>query len=217
MKKISQDWYQVRIFTKNLRKSKDTEYFWSVDIIGDIVKKFTETYPKVRFWFTKYYCPLSADGVDSEGLPTEFLDVKSDCIWSRSLRFRFKPTDKKQISFLKNLLDDKKESYWYKKIVEYNHMDDLCGQRFSGSKKIKDRKRRGDIVQHMLEYNSRLILDCIYLQDNEWKIETSDDPNNRAFGNISRSITHLIVNPWVNSVGQSLPIYGVDWSAIYWI
>lgn len=213
MKKTLQDWYQVRIFTNG----KDTDYFWSVDIIGNIVKKFTETYPKVRFWFTKYYCSLSIDGVDSEGLPTEFLDVKSDSVCTRSLRFRFKPTHKQQIAFLKELLVNKKESYWHKGIIKYDHFDDLCGPRFSKSKKTVSRKKRGDIVQRMLEYNCRLILDCLYEENGKWDMETSDNPNNIGFGNISRSITHLIVNPWVNSFGKSLPIYGIDWSAIYWI
>ena len=215
---MKKTWYQVRIFVKAEDSTfVSTGHWWSISVIGDIIKRFVDEYPKTRFWFTKYYCPLSVDDECSKGLPDDFFDTREDAIWTRSLRFRFQATDEKQVNFLKKLMRNQTK-YWYEGVRPYNHLDDLCGPRFTNSDKIKDRRRRGDIVQKALEYNCRLILDCLRnVNDLYWELEESDNPNNTAFGNISRSMTHLYVNPWISSSGESLPIYGIKWSAIYGI
>jgi hypothetical protein len=52
MKNKYPSWYQVRIFARP--DDKDTAFNWSLRIYGDIIKKFVNEFPKVRFWFTKY-------------------------------------------------------------------------------------------------------------------------------------------------------------------
>ena len=210
-------WYQVRIFVKTDDSHQNFE--WSLNVIGDIVKEFVEEYPKVQFWFTKYFCPLTIDGVDSERIPTKYLYEKN---WTKSLRFRFKPTHKKHIKRLKELLKQHEAHYWSTGIKSYNHMDDLGGNRFIHTGYLRpvskaERKRRGNLVQRALEYNCRLILDCLSHHENKWVLEENENENNVSFGNISRSMTHLYVNPWVTSKGSALPIYGIDWSAIFGI
>lgn len=222
MKKAFPNWYQVRIFTRP--DPKDQTFNWSLGIYGDIIKRFTAEFPNVRFWFTKYYCALATDAEYSEGLPPDYLDEKFNV---RSVRFRVRLLNKKQLSFLSLLLKQYEGTYWNGGIKKYDHYSDLCGERFCEwspfkARKVSERKRRGDIVQKALEYNCRLILDCLVQLKFEsaetgWFIEKNTNPNNTAFGNISRSMTHLYVNPWADSKGGHLPIYGIDWSAIYYI
>ena len=211
-------WYQVRIFFP-AQSENDTEstHNWSIEVLGNVVKQYLRKYPDTDFWFTKYHCTLEMDGYQSEGLPDNYINKSSK--FTRSIRFRFKPKNKRRIKYLENLLKQS-DVYWYSGIHSYDHYGDLCDSRFSKPLDTKkERLRRGNLVQKLLEYNSRLILDCVYFNEEYhcFQLEKNINPNNTAFGNISRSLTHLIVNPWINSHSTALPIYGIDWSPIYGI
>jgi hypothetical protein len=215
-KSTKKTWYQARIFVRpNLHHltSSTTDYSWSFQVYGNIIKRFLEKYPKVPFWFTKYACPLTMDSDGSDNLPKEYQYKEN---WTNSVRFRFLVSDKKQIAFLENLLEEYTGVYWVSQIEKYDHFYDLCGYRFVPEKtNKKERNHRGNIVQKSLEWNCRLLLDCLYFKDGVWYMERNFNPNNTAFGNISRSMVHLFVNPWATTEGSFLPIYGINWDAIY--
>lgn len=204
-------WKQIRLFSNEVEYSSYT-HFWSLNILGNVIRPMVMEYPRMKFWFTNYYCDLNTDGDNADGLPEEFIDGNTKL--TKSVRFRFLPTNREQIAFLKNLIKEREDFHWYCGVEDYDHYNDLCGPRFVESTKKSERLKRGNLVQKLLECNCRLILMSLINGTLGWRLETNSNSNNKAFGNISRSITHLLINPWKDSNAMSLPIYRIDWSAI---
>jgi hypothetical protein len=198
-------WRQVRLFTRDVQKGN-----WYAHLLGTVVKPFADEFPEMPFFISQYSMDEKADDkadTKFEELPQEFLIAvqQNTPRWHISLRIRFRPRGKEE-EFLKAIIA-KSNLLWFSHFLEFGMPGGLADTRFSTAQDDASRIRRGRLTANLLAANSRLILDSLICENDQWSFQANDHGLNQPFGLAAQSALHMVVNPWALNNSQPLPIY----------
>ena len=194
-------WRQVRVFTREF------SHQWYFDLLHSVVRPFSEKFPGVPFWFTRYSSVRGAPGedradTDIEKLPPEFL-TPGDQRVHFSLRMRFAQTQGEE-AFLRDRTSSPR--YWFSSFLDYSVLGEFGGERFCPARDIDARLRRTEILARMFHQNCLLILDTMRHEQDGWVFEDNPHDQNTDYHSSFVSVAHICANVYGQRSGDRLPI-----------
>jgi hypothetical protein len=191
---------QTRVFVR----SDEPAVGWAETLIGRVFRPTTEEFAESLrwFWFSRYSSTIDGDTVDCniDLIPDEYKQPQQagGVGFHRSLRFRFNVNDAAQAAFedrLQQLVAQ--HGYRVSDIRDYDYVADTGGHRFLGVESRQPGRdvRRADMVTHLYQTISQLVIDCLVGPDaaGRFRMENNDNdenPNQSTF----ESLHHLFYN-----------------------
>jgi len=199
-----QGWRQVRLFTRDVNRAN-----WYPQLLGTVMKPFTQQSPETVFFMSRYICRLKEDDdgdTDISKLPQDFLFFGPDKKQRHfSVRLRFRPkSDEEKIlaTALKTM-----PQFWFWEFLDFKMPAGLAENRFATAQDKNSQERKGRLMAEFLCAHSRLVLDSLILDNGQWSFEVNNHSLNQPFDLAAQSALHMVVNPWSLNNSQPLPIY----------
>jgi hypothetical protein len=196
-------WRQVRLFTRNVNRPD-----WHQEFLGTVVKQFWQQNPKTIFFVSRYICTLGEDDGDTDisKLPPDFLFIRPGKKQIHfSIRLRFKPESDEEGKLSAAVKEI--PHLWHSGFLNFKMPGGLAGDRFATAQDTESQERRGRLVAELLCANSRLLLDSLACNSDQWDFEPNKNELNQPCGLAAQSTFHMVVNPWCLKDANPLPIF----------
>ena len=96
---------------------------------------------------------------------------------------------------------------WISGFLDFGMPGGLAGDRFATDQDKNSQERRARLVAELLYSNSRLLLDSLVCNGEQWFFQPNAHDFNKPCGFAVQSALHMVVNPWGFDTSAPLPIY----------